>query len=65
MELKELRTKIDAIDSELLKLLNNRMELALRTTKLKGEVADPERENAVIDNVKKRSHGLLKPEFTE
>lgn len=65
MELEELRTKIDRIDYEILKLLSNRMELALRTTKLKGEVADPAREGAVLERAKKRSHGLLRPEFSE
>lgn len=65
MELKELRAKIDRIDYEILKLLSNRMELALRTTKLKGEVADPAREDEVIAGAKKRSHGLLRPEFAE
>jgi len=40
-ELEELRTKINQTDAELLRLLNQRMELALRTRKLKSAIADP------------------------
>ncbi len=65
MELKELRGKVDLIDAEILKLLNRRMELALSTRKLKDRTQDPGRETEVIDGIRKRSHSLMQPEFSE
>lgn len=64
MELEELRKKIDRIDSEMVKLLNKRIEFALRTKKLKPKVADETREIDVLDKVKKQ-RGLIRPEFHE
>jgi prephenate dehydratase/chorismate mutase len=65
MNLEELRVRVDRIDSDLLKLLNERMELALRTRKLKNSVADPAREREVVESIRKRSVGLINPEFSE
>ncbi len=66
MNIEELRGKISLIDSEIVKLLGMRMEIGLRTTKLKGEVTDTVREKAVLDGIRKRCTGaLLKPEFCE
>ncbi|MFH1784911.1 MAG: prephenate dehydratase [Candidatus Micrarchaeota archaeon] len=64
MELNELRKRIDLIDSEILKLLNKRMEFALRTKKLKQEVPDPVRETEIMKKVKTQ-RGLIRPEFSE
>lgn len=55
MNLQKIRTLIDEIDGEILGLLNERMELALRTTKLKDAVLDAEREQEVLDEVSRRS----------
>ncbi len=65
MELKELRKGIDQIDSEILKLLSKRMEFALRTRAMKSDVQDPAREKEVIESARKRSKGLIRPEFSE
>ncbi|MCI0503591.1 prephenate dehydratase [Candidatus Micrarchaeota archaeon] len=65
MELKELRGKIDRIDSEILKLLNSRMEFALRTRKMKPGVEDAEREKQVLDAAARHSRGLVRPEFSQ
>ena len=65
MKLEELRGKVDLIDAEVLKLLNARMELALRTRKLKDGVVDSGREKEIMERVKKASVGLVSPEFTE
>ena len=65
MELEELRMKIDRIDYESLKLLGNRMELSLRETKLNSEVTDLAREGAVLERIRKQTHGLLRPEFSD
>ncbi|MEW6722572.1 MAG: prephenate dehydratase [Candidatus Micrarchaeota archaeon] len=65
MELQELRKQIDLVDSEILKLLNKRMELALQTKKMKKGVADEGREKEVLESVKKGASGLIRPEFSE
>jgi len=41
MKLQEIRGKIDRIDRELLVLIQERMGLALRSTRYKPAVADP------------------------
>jgi len=65
MNLAELRGEIDRADSEILKLLSRRMEMALRTGKFKADPADPPRERAVIEGIRNQSRGLLRPDFTE
>jgi prephenate dehydratase/chorismate mutase/prephenate dehydratase len=65
MNLAELRGQIDRVDSEILKLLSSRMELALRTGKFKAGSEDLLREKAVMESVRSQSRGLLKPEFSE
>ncbi len=65
MELEELRKRIDWIDSEILKLLNSRMEFALRTRKMKSGVDDSEREKAVLEMARRHAKGLIRPEFSE
>ena len=64
MELEELRGRIDRIDSEMLKLLNKRMEYAIRTKRMKKAVDDPEREKIVLENAARRATGLIRPEFS-
>ncbi len=65
MNLNELRGKLDLIDSEIVKLLNARMEIALRTRKQKEDIADTAREKEVVERAKKESKGLVSPEFSE
>jgi prephenate dehydratase/chorismate mutase len=65
MELEDLRKRIDRIDSDMLRLLNQRMELAMRTKNMKSGIEDPGREKEVFDAVRKRSKGLIRPEFSE
>ena len=53
MDLNELRTKIDGIDAELVRLFTERMELA-------GQVADYKRANAQpIPRISTRKTGLF------
>jgi chorismate mutase len=40
MELKDIRKKIDLLDSRILRILNYRMELALMAKKLKTSIED-------------------------
>jgi chorismate mutase/prephenate dehydratase len=65
-ELLKLRERIDAVDRELLDLLNKRASLALEVGELKKQegsvVFRPEREAQVIDGLKARNQGPLKTE---
>ena len=57
MNIEELRTKIDKIDSEILKLLNDRMNVVHEIGVIKSasneSVYRPEREKEIIDSTKK------------
>ncbi len=64
-DLEKMRKKIDYADREIIKALNERMEIAVRVKKLKGAVADPTREKAVMENVRRHSHNLINPQFSE
>jgi chorismate mutase/prephenate dehydratase len=65
-DLLALRRRIDAVDRELLKLLNRRAELALQVGELKKRegsvVFRPEREAQVIDGLKAVNAGPLRAE---
>jgi len=63
MRLEEIRKRINTIDFEILKLLNSRMEYAIRTKTLKPRVADETREHEVIGYIERHSRGLIEPEF--
>ncbi len=65
MKLNFLRDNIDIIDQKIIKLLNDRMEQAVMTAKLKEKVEDEGREQLVFDKIKKSSTGLLDSDFTE
>jgi prephenate dehydratase/chorismate mutase/prephenate dehydratase len=65
MDLGEIRKRIDLIDYEVVKLINQRMEYALRLKKLKGRISDPEREQQVFCNINRFSRNLITPEFSE
>jgi prephenate dehydratase/chorismate mutase len=65
MKLKEIRTRIDTLDRELVQILDSRMELGLRAKKLKDQVADPDREQVVIRNVIEGESNLLESKFKE
>lgn len=62
--LKELRGKIDKIDSRLVDLLNQRADLALQIKKLKLAtnlpLLDAEREEEIHQMIKQRNKGPLK-----
>jgi prephenate dehydratase/chorismate mutase len=65
MSLKEIRKNIDLIDSKILKLLNDRMELVLMAKKFKSQIEDSEREKDLLDRVRKNLTGLINAEFIE
>jgi prephenate dehydratase/chorismate mutase/prephenate dehydratase len=61
--LAELRTQIDHTDRQLLRLLDQRIELAVRTSRLKPDVTDADREADVMSRVQEAAYGLLSVEF--
>jgi prephenate dehydratase/chorismate mutase/prephenate dehydratase len=65
LELHELRRLIDEADRRLLRLLDDRMQLAVRAGRLKAVVDDPGREEEVIRNVRANGFGLLDASFVE
>ncbi len=66
MTLEDLRAKIDGIDDTLLKLYNARMELVHQVGELKNTTGTPiyrpEREQAILNRLKKQNRGKLTPE---
>lgn len=67
MNLEKIRYRIDRIDYEILKHLNERMELTFRTKKFKPGIKDEEREALIFSQVKKFSelHNLIRSDFVE
>jgi prephenate dehydratase/chorismate mutase/prephenate dehydratase len=65
MDLKEIRKSIDSTDYEIVKLLNQRMEYALRLKRLKSNIAEPSREEEVLAHVLSYSHNVVEPDFVE
>ena len=63
MNIEELRSKIDKIDTQLLKLLNQRMGIVFDVGKIKNaskeNVYRPEREKAIIDRLCEEAKGKL------
>lgn len=61
--LADLRSKIDALDRELLLLLNRRAQLAVEVGELKGSIGalvrDPAREHEVLERVRQANAGPL------
>jgi prephenate dehydratase/chorismate mutase len=63
MKLEEIRQKIDDIDRELLCLLEERLDLSLRTRHHKALVEDRSREEAVLTRARHTQLGLVEPDF--
>lgn len=69
MDLKQIRDRIDAVDEELLALLNSRMELVREVGLLKqaekSVIYRPEREQEILERLNRRNNGLLTPQAIE
>lgn len=65
MGLKEIRKNIDRIDSKILMLLNDRMELALMAKKFKSQIEDRGREKEILERIRKNATGLMNATFIE
>lgn len=63
MEIADWRKKIDAIDQEVLRLLNERARAATEIGKIKetthAAVYEPDRERAIFENLQRGNHGPL------
>ncbi len=64
MTLERLRADIDRIDARILSLLEERMEKAILTRRLKPGTRDPAREAEILARVAARSRCLAREEFT-
>ena len=71
-QLNKMRNEIDAIDNELLRLVNTRADLAMQIgqAKKQGEIYRPDREAQVLGRLQKLNTGPLSPKhvtrlFTE
>jgi len=66
MDIKSLRDKIDSIDKEILKLLNQRAEIAREIGEIKlsnsMEILDKKREKSIIRRIKALNTGPLTDE---
>lgn len=65
MNLKTIRKNIDLLDSEILKLLKDRMEQILLTKKFKSQIEDSQRENEVLERIRQNSTGIINADFIE
>ena len=64
MKPEQIRKKINKIDRELLVLLQERMGLALRSTKFKQTQSDPAQENDLLARVERLNLDLIQSSFT-
>ena len=65
MSLEEIRKKIDYLDTRILRLLNERMELGLMAKKFKPRIEDNEREKSLLDRIRSNSTALINAGFME
>ncbi len=65
MSLKRIRRNIDLLDAKLLKLLNDRMGMALMAKKFKSEIEDSDREAEILDKIRRNATGLINGPFIE
>lgn len=63
MELEAIRCRIDRLDTQLLRLLTDRLTLAALTKKFKPVIADPQREHAIVARLSAMRHMLLEPDL--
>ncbi len=63
MELKKFRAEIDKLDVQLLRILDKRMELALKLSKYKKDVEDKKRELEVVEHFEDFPNDFIGREF--
>ena len=65
MSLNKIRSSIDLIDAKLLKLLNERMGMALMAKKFKSTIEDPDREAEILERLRNNTTSLINSAFIE
>jgi len=65
MKLPEIRRRIDTVDRDLMGLLEERMQLALRARRHKTAIVDPRREREVLQTPQRLDLAVLEPEFAQ
>jgi len=65
MNSEEIRKKLDKIDFQILKLLDTRMELELKSKKFAKTSDETNREKEFLKKIKSQSRGLIAPDFCE
>jgi len=65
MELEQIRHNIDRLDSTILKLLNERLEMGLLTKRFKQGIEDKKREEEVVARTEAFPTGVASPDFTK
>ncbi len=63
MDLENIRKRIDILDGRIIKLLNDRMEQAILSKKLKTRVEDKQREGQIYNKIRGQSQNLLDSDF--
>jgi len=63
MEMKEIRERIKRLDYEVVKILNQRMELALRTMRLKENGLAEKEEQEFFENIEQMHEGIIGRQF--
>ncbi|HMA62718.1 MAG TPA: prephenate dehydratase [bacterium] len=62
--LKQIRKNIDYIDKKIIHLLNERMENALKASKVKDAIEDKSREKQILAKISSKEGNLIDKEFT-
>ncbi len=65
MNLAEIRKQIDQIDTQILRLIKERMTLAILTNKLKPQIQDRQRELEIESRLQNLSNEIVPPEFVQ
>lgn len=65
MDLFEIRKNIDRLDNKIVKMLDQRMELTLRTTRFKKKIQDKKREKEIIDRAANIPVRFMSRDFIE
>ena len=61
--LKKIREEIDYIDKKIIHLINERMENALKASKVKETIEDRNREKQILDKLSKNEGNLIDKVF--
>lgn len=63
MDIKKIRKNIDKIDSDIVKMLNSRMELSMMTKRFKDNIEDSSREEEIYLAIKQKANKLISEDF--